>query len=93
MNSDEPDEDADNLDDENLLTTYLDGSSPKPESEAALVVSDWPPPTMRDLGLNVDAETLQWFEANHANWRQGMRSVLRAWVDTQTRPVADTTLG
>jgi hypothetical protein len=93
MHSDEPDEDADNLDDNNLLTNYLDGRSPGPASDAASAVLDWPPLTKGDLGLNVDAETLRWFETNHADWRQGMRSVLRAWVDMRIHPAADTTSG
>jgi hypothetical protein len=87
MISDEPAEDADNLDDYRLLTTYLNGSSPKPETDTAPALSDWPPPTVQDLGLNVDAATLRWFETNYGDWRQGMCSVLRAWVDMHTRSV------
>jgi hypothetical protein len=85
MISDEPAEDADNLNDDHLLTTYLAGSAPKPETAAALVHSDWPPPAMQDLGLNVDPATLRWFETHHCDWRQEMCSVLRAWVDMRTR--------
>jgi hypothetical protein len=85
MISDEPDEDADNLDDDNLLTAYLDGASTRPGPDAASVLPDWPPAIMQDLALHVDAETLKWFETNHGDWRQGMCSVLRAWVDARTR--------
>jgi hypothetical protein len=88
MISDEPDEDADNLDDENLLITYLDGSSSKPNLDAEAAVPDWPPRATLDLGLNVDAETLLWFRNNYADWRQGMRAVLRAWVDIRTAMAA-----
>jgi hypothetical protein len=84
MISDEPDEDADDLDDENLLIAYMGGTSSRLRLDTEAVVSDWPPQATQDLGLSVDAETLRWFKNNYADWRQGMRSVLRAWVDIRT---------
>jgi uncharacterized protein (DUF4415 family) len=90
MISDEPDEDADKLDDENLLKTYLAVGLPKVDQEAEPMVPDWPPTTTRELGLNVDADTLRWFETNYGDWRQGMCSVLRAWVAVHSRDAPTT---
>jgi hypothetical protein len=44
MISDEPDEDADALDDENLLESYIDGGPPKqqPGSDSPREMGDWP---------------------------------------------------
>jgi hypothetical protein len=95
MISDEPDEYADNLDDDSLLRTYLGAGSRSggagasgPEPDRLSVVPDWPPSAMQDPGLPVDAETLKWFETNHRDWRQGMCSVLRGWVEARTRGAA-----
>jgi uncharacterized protein (DUF4415 family) len=86
MISDESDEDADALDDEDLLDTYLapvapKGDAPKRETAAAPDLLDWPPRRAREtVGADVDASTLAWFRANHVDWRGGMAGVLRAWV-------------
>ena len=49
----------------------------------ATTLPDWPE-AVRDIGLNLDAETLAWFKAANTNWRSAMRSVLRAWVVANT---------
>jgi uncharacterized protein (DUF4415 family) len=87
MISDEQDEDADILDDETQLETYLGTVAPKRAAgtNSATCMADWPPPRERDFGLNLDAETLAWFKARHVDWRSGMAGVLRAWVAVQTR--------
>jgi hypothetical protein len=91
MISDESDEDADALDDDDLLDTYLapvapKGGVPKREIAAAPDLMDWPPRRERDgAGPDVDASTLAWFRANHVDWRAGMGSVLRAWVAGRTQ--------
>jgi uncharacterized protein (DUF4415 family) len=79
MISDEPDEDADDLDDEAALDYCMDHDQLK-RNAAAADLPDWPPPVARDIGLNLDAETLAWFKATHTNWRSEMRFVLRAWI-------------
>lgn len=94
MISDHPDEDADNLDDENLLEAYLGvgmptsdrGGTPTSERGEATAAGglDWPGSHARDIGLTVNAETLAWFKANHSDWRLAIESVLRAWVDART---------
>jgi uncharacterized protein (DUF4415 family) len=88
MISDEQDEDADILDDETQLETYFGTVAPKrvAGTDGAACMADWPPLRERDLGLNLDAETLSWFKARHVDWRSGMAGVLRAWVAVQTRP-------
>ena len=86
MISDQSDEDADTLDDDKLLATYL-GIDPQipahgvPEASEPL---DWPPTTEHDVGLTIDSMTLAWFKANHTDWQHQMRFVLRAWVIAQT---------
>lgn len=86
MISDEPDEDADNLDDEKLLDALYDGDSPKQDTRAdrAMVLPGWPPPRSPDRGLTLDPATLAWFKANHADWRAEIGVVLRGWTATHT---------
>lgn len=86
MISDEPDEDADILDDETALESYLGDAPPRTDSVASgtTELPDWPPRAVRDIGLTLDAETLAWFKAANGNWRREMRSVLRAWVAAKT---------
>ena len=92
MISDEPDEDADTLDDDELLENYLAlGSAErvpakrKSGADSASAVLDWPQSPERDTGPDVDSRTLAWFKANHTDWRLGMADVLRAWVAARTR--------
>jgi hypothetical protein len=86
MISDDPDEDADTLDDETVLETYLGDGPLRPDTAASVATElpDWPPQAVRDVGLNLDLETLAWFKAANANWRREMRAVLRAWVAAKT---------
>jgi uncharacterized protein (DUF4415 family) len=88
MISDEPDEDADSLDDQALLETYLGAKAPNRDTAATSAASlpDWPPPIERELGLNLDTGTIAWFRANHTDWRSAIAGVLRAWVAARTRP-------
>jgi hypothetical protein len=92
MISEEPDEDADTLDDESVLETYLGSDALTREAVAGRSTSlqDWPPSHERELGLDLNAETVAWFKANHVDWRLAMASTLRAWVAarTQTRSAA-----
>jgi hypothetical protein len=90
MNSDDPDEDADNLDDDNLLTGYIDPSRPQTETEAAIRVMDWPPRTTPDFNSNSNGSALAWFKANYADWQGEIDSVLRAWVYARTRGAPST---
>jgi len=81
MISDEPDEDADALDDDVAMESLLDEVRPKANGDHSTTrLPDWPPRSGDDLGLALDAETLAWFKAGHADWRCQIRSVLRAWV-------------
>ena len=85
MISDEPDEDADDLDDETLLQAYLGVGAAKPATTNSTAdLPDWPQRRERDPSLNIDPETLAWFKARHGDWRGRMASVLRAWVAAQT---------
>jgi uncharacterized protein (DUF4415 family) len=81
MISDDPDEDADTLDDDAVFDNYLGDALLRPDSIAsdATTLPDWPQ-AVRDIGLNLDTETLAWFKAANTDWRSAMRSVLRAWV-------------
>ena len=96
MISDESDEDADTLDDEDLLESYLGPDSTeraaakrKSGADIAAAVRDWPASREREAGPEVDAQTLAWFKTNHTDWRLGMAAVLRAWVAARTRPPRD----
>ena len=81
MISDEPNEDADLLDDEAALDTYLGDTAESPAT-GTQCLPDWPPLAVREIGLSLDAETVAWFKASHADWRRAMRCVLRAWATT-----------
>jgi uncharacterized protein (DUF4415 family) len=85
MISDDPDEDADTLDDGAVFENYLGDAPPRPDSAApdTTALPDWPE-AVRDIGLNLDTETLAWFKAANTNWRSAMRSVLRAWMVANT---------
>jgi len=88
MIRDDPDEDADNLDDEALVAACLGpGNTSEQDSQAAEhAIPDWPPIGPRNVELIVDNETIDWFKANHADWRREMGFVLRAWVATKATP-------
>jgi uncharacterized protein (DUF4415 family) len=92
MIADDPDEDADELDDGAVFEQYLGDSSSRQDSASSDVATlpDWPY-AVRDVGLNLDAETLAWFKAKNINWRSAMRSVLRAWVVANERIEVATT--
>ena len=88
MISDEPDEDADILDDETLLESYLGIKPPiRSAGDHGDDLPDWPQRRGRDLCLNLDAETIAWFKARYTDWQATMASVLRAWVAVQKQPV------
>jgi uncharacterized protein (DUF4415 family) len=88
MISDEPDEDADTVDDETLLETCVGAEPPKRDSSVdhAPDMPDFPrsrkAPNVR---TDLDAGTLAWFKANHADWQQQIGAVLRAWVAARSR--------
>lgn len=93
MISDEPDEDADTLDDDSLLENFLEQDRQEPNGKDIAVrgagakfsvkVQDWPVPEQQDLEGGIDDATLAWFKANHADWRLQMTAVLRAWVNSK----------
>jgi uncharacterized protein (DUF4415 family) len=91
MISDEPDEDADTLDDEKLLQACFgtEASEQRPGLDGRSDMEDWPPPRERDRVLEIDAVTLAWFKANDADWRFRISSILRAWVAAQTSSQRD----
>ncbi len=80
---DEPDEDADTLDDETALDHYLGGECPAKLDNGLAELPDWPAPSKRDIGLDLDMATLNWFKQTHADWRREIRFVLRAWIAAQ----------
>ena len=80
MISDEPDEDAADLDDDAIFDTFVDGPSPALRNDAAALLADWPSRAITEVGLNLDRDTLAWFKSAHIDWRQQMAFVLRAWV-------------
>jgi hypothetical protein len=77
--------DIDLLDDEALIAAYVGDSGLKagPGIDTDDTLPDWPPPRTRDIGLNIDVATLNWFKAQYADWRREMGVVLRAWVAAQ----------
>jgi hypothetical protein len=85
MISDEPDEDADGLDDDKALEALVGDAGPRPDGASPpLSLPEWPTPGQHDLGLYIDAETLAWFKSAHPDWRRQMGLVLRAWMIANT---------
>ena len=80
MISDEPDEDADLLDDDELVQALTGTTAPAAAGGAAPAHEDWPPRSRHEEEVIVDADILVWFKANHADWHQRIRGVLRAWM-------------
>lgn len=80
MISDEPDEDAADLDDDAIFDTLVDGPPQAQKSSTAAPLADWPGTAVTEVELNLDHDTLLWFKSTHADWRQQMAFVLRAWV-------------
>ena len=98
MISDEPDEDADTLDDDTLRRQpMLDdetlrgpcwcGFPVRERIRTSASVREWPPPPAASgTGADIDAATLAWFKANHADWQAELRTVLQTWVTEQSQP-------
>jgi hypothetical protein len=88
MISDEPDEDADTVDDETLLETCMGAVLPKREANAGHVsdFQDFPQSYgVPNMSTEIDADIVAWFKANHADWQQQMGAVLRGWVVAHSR--------
>jgi hypothetical protein len=85
--TDEPNEDAANLDDAALLEAYLEATAPALGHIAAKDTSDelpeWPVVATHNVGLTIDDTTLAWFKSNHADWQRAVGIVLHAWVTAQ----------
>jgi uncharacterized protein (DUF4415 family) len=84
MISDEPDEDADLLDDDELIEAVT-GSITRPETHGN-ATADWPPQASNAVTLTVDGDILAWFQARDSQWQHQVRAVLRAWIATQKTP-------
>jgi hypothetical protein len=91
--SDEPDEDADSLNDEGLLETCLGVETPKRQSTstaAALGIPDWPPSRrVPNVRTEIDVETLTWLKATRPDWRGELGPLLKAWVAARKQHQAD----
>jgi uncharacterized protein (DUF4415 family) len=85
MISDEPDEDADSLDDGGMIeaVTGLAVVEHGLAGGAAGRPADWPAPVRHGRALVLDADILAWFQANHADWQRQIRGVLRGWIAAQ----------
>jgi uncharacterized protein (DUF4415 family) len=86
MISDEPDEDTDSLDDDAMVEALTGTIIPPSRASAGAAVpppADWPPRSIREANLSVDAEVVAWFKANHPDWEKRISAVLRAWIATR----------
>lgn len=86
MISDEPDEDADLLDDDALVEAYTGTILPPAAAgPAGPPPADWPPRRAVREHLTVDADVLAWFKANHADWQRRITAILRGWIAAQSK--------
>jgi hypothetical protein len=86
MISDEPDEDADTIDDEGLLQTYANAALPVRASGSgkAADAPEWP--LLRrtpEAWTEIDVKTSAWFKGNRADWQAELRGIVRGWVAAQ----------
>ncbi len=85
MISDEPDEDAEEIDDDTILGSLVGkdaiGQLDVPQRS---LIPEWPTNSDRGIDLQVDAETMAWFRSSHPDWRRQMGLVLRAWMIANT---------
>jgi hypothetical protein len=83
MISDDPGEDADGLEDEDLLESFLapDAAGRDP----AIAFEDWPPPGPRDYAAGVDPAIQEALKEEHPNWRSGIEEVLRGWAEARAQ--------
>ena len=88
MISDEPDEDADSLDDEALIEAYTATTLPPAAAEGS-AAADWPPRRAAREKLTVDADVLAWFKANHEDWQTRIPAILRGWIAAQSKAAED----
>src|SRR5271166_3996200 len=92
MISDEPDEAADLLDDDELVQALTCATATPAAPGAAPAHGDWPPRGRHEEELIVDADILAWFQAKHTDWQEYIRAVLQAWIvarpDAAVRPGA-----
>jgi hypothetical protein len=84
MFPDDSDEDVDNLDDTELLESFLRPAQAATRADAEATVPDWPSADATDTIFRIDPATLDWFKSHHADWRREIRLVLRAWISTRT---------
>jgi hypothetical protein len=96
MISDEPDEDADALDDDDLLENYLVPDKPmrdlpnREDGDNVGDVRDWPPADGSVSGPKLDSQTIAWFKVNHADGMLGIESVLKGWIAAHAQALSDT---
>ncbi len=85
MISDEPDEDADALDDDTAIESLLgDGSARRDDVAPPTVLPEWPAHDCCNIELQIDAATIAWFRSSYPNWQRQMGLVLRAWMNANT---------
>jgi uncharacterized protein (DUF4415 family) len=84
MISDEPDEDADSLDDDALIEAYT-GTILSPAAPEGPPPAVWPPRHAVQEKLTVDADILDWFKVNHADWQRRIPAILRGWIAAQPK--------
>jgi uncharacterized protein (DUF4415 family) len=85
MISDEPDEDADSLDDDALVEAYT-GTILPPLGAEGPEPADWPPRRATREKLTIDVDILAWFQVNHADWQRRIPAILRGWIAAQAKP-------
>jgi hypothetical protein len=88
MISEEPDEDADALDDENLLETYAGGDPSKQQSgpDSAQDIRDWP---LSCRGADVDAGTLALAKTSRTKLPETLECAPARGIIPQAQPLPD----
>ncbi len=86
MISDEPDEDAELLDDDALIEAITGPVTQPCSAGSTTAAADWPLRPRHGEALTVDGAILAWFQARDSAWQPQIQAVLRAWIAAQTSP-------
>jgi hypothetical protein len=92
-------QDADDIEDDDIISTYLGAGDPAPsdfasgqllETNRPHRMPDWPHAINGDQAISIDPKTIDWFKRHHADWRAEIAFVLRAWIASRIRTGSDT---
>jgi hypothetical protein len=86
--SDEPDEDADEIPEEELVGRLIGAGPAKYIKAETQPMADWPTTGTRPILLDIPEATISWFEAHSVSGIAEMAMVLNSWVSIHTETLS-----